>query len=251
MSGILRKTQQIFGANGIASPTGILSQFGSLAAAAPIYSADPAVIQALSAWAAGWASANIITGSPPQPVPPMQDMNAALFVATYQLAYLLERGMAEWDTGTTYANTDFCRIGMVLYVSQADNNTGNNPATDSGANWQPYTSLIRGPAFSRGWVRFDCTGPSPVIIDSFNVASVGYSAFPGNILINWQNPFPNANYGWTASMQQIDTSSYVDSVSQFAGDVQSTTQLQVRVLNGGTSVGTTSPNVMVNAFSTG
>ena len=48
MAKILRKYQKIFGGSSAAAPSGIFAKFGSLAAASPAYSSDPAVIQALA-----------------------------------------------------------------------------------------------------------------------------------------------------------------------------------------------------------
>lgn len=141
MPSLARKTQKLFGGNFAASPSGVLAQFGSLAAAAPIYSADPAVIQALSAFLNGWSAATIPIGSPPQPVPPEQDFNALFYLVTYQLQYILDRGVPEYDSGTTYGQYSFCQVNGHIYRSNVNNNTGNNPPS-SPTQWTDYQALF-------------------------------------------------------------------------------------------------------------
>ena len=131
MSRIARVTQKQYGSNG---PTGNFGQFGSLAANANVTSKDPAVIQALQAWLNGLFSAVVQVGNEPA-VPAIEDINSLFFVAFYQLAYLLQSGIPEWDGGTTYFKNNYCQVSGTLYLSLTDNNVNNNPTTDV-VNWQ-------------------------------------------------------------------------------------------------------------------
>lgn len=118
MTKIVRKNQKIFG-----STAGFqqIAKFGSLAAAAPSFTTDPEVIQSLSNYLQGWFAA-IIGGNSPA----TEDMNAILYLYAYQLAYLMQEGVAEWNTDTTYYIGSVVNDGAgVLYVSLTDNNTGN------------------------------------------------------------------------------------------------------------------------------
>lgn len=118
MSKVLRKTQKIFG-----STAGFqqIAQFGSLAAAAPVYTTDPDVIQALSNYLQGWFAAAIGANSPA-----IEDMNAVLYLYAYQLAYLMQEGIAEYDTATTYYTGSLINDGAGnIYISLIDNNVGN------------------------------------------------------------------------------------------------------------------------------
>lgn len=94
MAKIPRITQQVF-----ASTAGFeqVAEFGSLAAATPVFTLDVATIQSLGAWTAGWFNA-VIGGNSPA----IEDMNGAFLVMTQQLAYGLQQGIPEWDAGTTY-----------------------------------------------------------------------------------------------------------------------------------------------------
>lgn len=124
MAGLARKIAKIFG--GSLSASSNVAEFGSLKGGTPAYSIDPAVIQT-AAWLQGWAGAVVAVGAVPA-VPPLQDDNAINFVLSYQLAYLLTRGLPEYDASTTYNTADFCRIAGIIYQSRVDSNTGNAPA---------------------------------------------------------------------------------------------------------------------------
>lgn len=133
MAKIVRKNQKIFGSTATA---GEIKQFGSLAASAPVSTTDPAVIQALSEWVNGWFSAVLDNNSPA-----MEDVNAAFYVFAYQLAYLFQQGIAEWETGTTYFIGSFVNSSGVIYVSLTDNNQG-NAVTDT-TNWKVLNGGVR------------------------------------------------------------------------------------------------------------
>lgn len=126
MAKIVRKTQKIFG-----SSAGVnqIAQFGSLAAASPTFSTDPAVIQALSQYVSGWFAAIIGNSNPA-----IEDMNALFYLFAYQLAYLMQEGVPEWDSATTYYTGSLASDGSgTLYVSLVDNNT--NHALGDSTKW--------------------------------------------------------------------------------------------------------------------
>ncbi len=132
MSKIVRKTAQLFGTG---AGFDQVAQFGSLAASAPNYSIDPAVIQSLAAWVSGWFDA-VLGGNSPA----IEDMNGFCLVMAYQAAYILQQGIGEWDLGTTYYTNSLCTVGGVIYVSLQDTNLNNSP-TSSSAYWGNYLAL--------------------------------------------------------------------------------------------------------------
>lgn len=129
MAKILRKVAKIFGSSAGANQ---IAEFGSLAASAPAYSTDPAVIQSLSNWLVGWFDAVIGANSPA-----IEDMNAFCYVMAYQIAYLMQAGVAEWDATTTYYIGSMVNSSGSIYTSLIDNNL-NNPVTDT----TKWSSLI-------------------------------------------------------------------------------------------------------------
>lgn len=148
MSKILRKNMKIFGSN---PGFNQMAVFGSLAAGVPSFSTDPEVIQSLSNYLDGWFDAVIGNNSPA-----IEDMNSLCFVYAYQIAYLMQAGIAEWNTDTTYYVGSMVNDGNGrIYTSLTDNNTG-NPITDV-INWQlngtpigsilPYGSSVQPSGF--------------------------------------------------------------------------------------------------------
>lgn len=130
MAKIVRKLMKRFGSTG---GTNSIATFGSLAASAPARTtgalADPDTIQSLSNWLTGWYGAVLGDNSPA-----IEDMNAAMFVFAYQLAYLMQTGTAEWNSATVYYTGSLVNNGSgVLYRSLTDDNTG-NALTDT-VNW--------------------------------------------------------------------------------------------------------------------
>lgn len=129
MAKIARATQKQFGSG---AGTNQMAEFGSLAAGTPSRftgaTITPATIQALSNYLNGWFSA-ILGGNSPT----IEDMNSLCYLFAYQLGYLLQTGVPEWDAGTTYYIGSYVSFGSTLYVSLTDNNL-NNPVTST-ANW--------------------------------------------------------------------------------------------------------------------
>lgn len=129
MSKLTRAVMKVFGGT---ATVGQIKQFGSLAAAAPLSTTDPVVIQALSEFSDGWFAA-VLGGNSPA----IEDMNALCFLFARQLAYLGQTGIAEWDATTTYYIGSLATaVGTgVIYVSLTNTNL-NNAVTDT-AHWKP------------------------------------------------------------------------------------------------------------------
>ena len=135
MAKLTRVTGKLFGET--ATSTGQdpqIGQFGSAKNGTYVGTGDIATIQNLSAWSVGWADAV----TPTQQFPTLPEMTGVHKVLSYQQNYLLQQGVAEWDSATTYYKNNFCAVNGNLYVSNSDNNVGNNPALDS-TNWLSYS----------------------------------------------------------------------------------------------------------------
>lgn len=122
-----RVTQQIF-----ASTPGFqqVTQFGSTFAGSTNFTTNIATIQALSNWLGGFYDAAIAQSNPL-----IEDMNGVFLVLTQQLAYLLQEGIAEWDSGTTYYTGNLIQTGGIVYRSLIDSNLNNDPTTAAGTSW--------------------------------------------------------------------------------------------------------------------
>lgn len=122
MAKITRKAAKIFGASAGANE---IAEFGSLAAGSPVFTTDPDVIQTLSNYLEGWVAAVIGSNSPA-----IEDMNALCYLFAYQIAYTMQAGVPEYNSGTTYYIGSLVNSGGILFVSRTDTNLG-NPVTDS------------------------------------------------------------------------------------------------------------------------
>ena len=129
MSRISRKNLKVFA--GDAVNNGV---FGSFQAGNPTVTNDVEQIQSLPAWDAGWNSATMTS----KKLPPLQEFQAVQYVGSYQTAYLLQEGVAEWDSSTTYYEGSWVKSKATgewkLYQSLENQNAG-NAVTDT-SKWQ-------------------------------------------------------------------------------------------------------------------
>lgn len=86
----------------------------------------------------GWSEA-IITN---KNYPIWQEMDGVQYGFSYQLAYLLQKGMPQWLSTETYYTNDYCRVGSTIYYSLQDNNINHNPAANDGY-WTPLLTNNR------------------------------------------------------------------------------------------------------------
>lgn len=128
---------QLFGStvNG-ASEVGV---FGSGATGSPTYTSSITLMQSLGAWNRGWAAETIANNRPF-----LEDMNAVDCVFGYQLFYIKQMGIVEWNSGNTYYINSITQSSGTVWQSLVDTNIGNNPATSPTA-WKtlfPITGLL-------------------------------------------------------------------------------------------------------------
>lgn len=134
MARIQRTTGKIFGQT--ASPLGDdpeIGQFGSALAGTYVGTNDVNTIQSLPAWSKGFIGAV----TPSNQYPPLPEMTGVCRVLSQQACYLLQQGLAEWDSGTTYYTNNFCSKDGNVYISNTNNNTNNDPETDK-VNWRVF-----------------------------------------------------------------------------------------------------------------
>jgi hypothetical protein len=130
---VTRKFLAQFGSTG---PTSKFGQFGSLVAGSPVNTKDPLTIQSLTAWLNGIQDA--LYGANKAPL--MEDFNGLLYVAFWQIFYLLQEGVPEWDSSTTYFTGSIVRAPGTgnYFVSLVDTNLNQAlpSAGSDNANWQ-------------------------------------------------------------------------------------------------------------------
>jgi len=131
MAKILRKTQRIFSSN---SPMTTVGVFGSKLAGTPTYTADPDLIQN-AAYLQGWDLALRNQNSLVK-----EDLAAIQYLYSYQLAYLMQQGIPEWNGTTTYYIGSVCSSQNQLWQSLTDDNINNLPV--AGTNWVAITQVL-------------------------------------------------------------------------------------------------------------
>ncbi len=226
MAKIARKLQKQFG--GGISPSGNIAKFGSLAAGTPEYSSDPVQIQSYPQFLQAWQAATVGVNSPA-----IQDRNALDYLFSYQLTYILQQGIAEWDIGQEYALNGFCAVAGVIFVSKTNANIGNDPLTDTN-NWKTLASSIA-PNFNsallaRFFVRFN--GHNGEILGGFGVKLVTREAVGVyNLSFADDLDLPNENYAWAGSCSPANGGAPVGGNNNcvVGGGLQ--TDLNLRVVN--------------------
>lgn len=119
--GVPRKTAHIFASDAAATDVTV---FGSTLDNDTQYTTDIADIQN-SAFEEGWRGAVISNKN----YPLLADMNGVMLTFSQQLAYILQHGLAAWDSATTYYTYDIVNVNGILYISTDDDNINNNPST--------------------------------------------------------------------------------------------------------------------------
>lgn len=131
MAKILRKVMKVFGSTAGANQ---IAQFGSLANSTPNFTTDPTVIQALAQYVQGWFAAVVGSNSPA-----IEDMNALFYLYAYQLSYIMQQGVPEWDPDTTYYKGSIVQDGSGdQFLSTLDTNLNNAPGT---IGWFPIGTV--------------------------------------------------------------------------------------------------------------
>jgi hypothetical protein len=134
MSKILRKTAYLFAVN--AGAAGIEEFASKETTGSLVYSVNPAAIQT-AAWMLGWTAAQYQGVFAPY----YQDRNAVDFVASYQIAYLLQQGIPEWDSATTYYTNSIVQSGGNIYFSAIDGNINNMPPLNASNSYWTLSVL--------------------------------------------------------------------------------------------------------------
>ena len=131
MAKLERKNFKVFAEN---APLEEMGQFGSAVATTKKNTKDIEEIQELEAWKQGWGGAVISNKN----YPPMEEMNGALNVMSYQTAYTLQEGIPEWNKDTVYYIGSIVKTlvdnKVVLYQSLKNDNIGN--VLDNSEYWE-------------------------------------------------------------------------------------------------------------------
>lgn len=143
MTRLKRITNKIFG--NTASTTGSsdtgpeIGQFGSAKAGTYNATADVETIQALPAYEQGWIGAVI----PDQQYPTLPEMTGVNKVLSYQTGYLMQEGIPEWDSGTTYYKNSIVKYATVTTTQTTTASIGASTGiTSASVNKNTFVSQI-------------------------------------------------------------------------------------------------------------
>lgn len=171
MAKLTRIPQKVFASQ---AGSNQIARFGSFAAGSPVLMGPSGVgsIQMLSQYESGWF-ASVVNGA----APAIEDMNALQYLYAYQLAYGFQEGIAEYDGSTTYFINSIAKSGSNLYISVADNNTGN--AVSNTSFWKLF---FQGNIFSTGAILAGTYG-GDVFIDGDASLGSGVTV-TGDLIVN-------------------------------------------------------------------
>lgn len=132
MAKIQRKTQKIFAGNANGDQIAV---FGTMKTGTPDWSSDVEELQSV-AYSQGWSDA-ILNDKAPY----LEEMNGVQYGLSYQIAYMLEAGIPEYDSNTEYNQTDIVREPGTykLYGSLQDEQSGH--ALTETSYWLPLLDL--------------------------------------------------------------------------------------------------------------
>lgn len=144
---IERKTQKIFANNTSANQ---ITSFGTAKTTNPEYTTDVSEIQT-DTYLQGWAPS-----LESDLAPFMQDSNGLWYMATKQLAYLFQEGIAEWDSETEYNKGSLVKVTTGIYSNIYKSITDNNIAhlTNDTTYWSLYIADSNMAHYPIGDIRF-------------------------------------------------------------------------------------------------
>ncbi len=188
MAKLQRATQQVFASN---ANENSITQFGTAKNVSPNYTSNVEEIQGIGeglspeTFLNGWAN-SLETDLAPF----MQDSNALWFMITYQIAYLMQQGIPEYDEGTEYSVGSLCKEEkngvVIIYKSLTDNNIGN--ATSDGTYWTMYSA-------DDNLAKYEIGLPQPSLTNNLLANEVWLDGSEGTLDINNYSSIVNiANY---------------------------------------------------------
>lgn len=136
MAKIPRKSSKVFGSN---ANTNRIAVFGSLQNNNKQFSTDPNVIQGQANWLGGWDSA-VMGGNSPA----LEDVNAVNYVNSYQSSYILQSGVPEWDSATTYFIGNIVNLPAVGFTTSPANATQGAVYTNNSQTFTVVTTISGG-----------------------------------------------------------------------------------------------------------
>lgn len=132
----------------------------------PTNSTDPNTINTLGThWEQGWDGA--VVSQAPYTAPYINDMNAVNYVNSYNSAYLLQRGIAEYSSSEEYQQGSVCVYNNEIWMCKLDGTTNVTPT--EGTYWHQQAEL---PVMSDNEVLVGSTGVGATVTDTLNQGDI-------------------------------------------------------------------------------
>ena len=181
----------------------------------PTTSTDPNTINNLGThWEDGWNGA--VVSQAPYTAPYVEDMNAVNYVNSYNSAYLLQRGIAEYSATEEYQKDSLCTYNGEIWMCKLDNTVGQTPA--EGTYWHLQGEV---PIMNDNEILVGAIGGTPTVVDTNAQGDVLASASGLNIK---SNTIINADINASAAIDEsklnlaYGTSSLNSTISGHIGD---------------------------------
>lgn len=141
----------------------------------PTTSTDPNTINTLGThWEDGWNGA--VVSQAPYTAPYVEDMNAVNYVNSYNSAYLLQRGIAEYSATEEYQKDSLCTYNSEIWMCKLDNTVGQTPA--EGTYWHLQGEV---PIMNDKEILVGAVGGTPTVVDTNGQGDIVASATGLNI----------------------------------------------------------------------
>lgn len=182
----------------------------------PTTSTDPNAINTLGThWEDGWNGA--VVSQAPYTAPYVEDMNAVNYVNSYNSAYLLQRGIAEYSATEEYQKDSLCTYNGEIWMCKLDNTVGQTPA--EGTYWHLQGEV---PIMNDNEILVGAVGGTPTVVDTNGQGDVKASATGLNIK---SGSIVNADVNASAAIDEsklnlaYSTSSLNSAISGHIGDM--------------------------------
>lgn len=144
----------------------------------PTTSTDPNTINTLGThWEEGWDGA--VVSQAPYTAPYVEDMNAVNYVNSYNSAYLLQRGIAEYSATEEYQKDSLCTYNGEIWMCKLDNTVGQTPA--EGTYWHLQGEV---PIMNDKEILVGAVGGTPSVVATDNQGDIEASSSGLNIKAN-------------------------------------------------------------------
>lgn len=201
---------------------------------------DPNTANSLGThWEDGWNGA--VVSQAPYTAPFIEDMNAVNYVNSYNSAYLLQRGIPEYDANEEYQADSVCTYNGEIWICLQDATTGITPT--EGANWHAQTEV---PVMVDNEILVGQTGVGATKTDTLNqgdiVASTSGLDIKTGVIVN-----ADINGSANISESKLNLAYTTSTLNTNIGNVSS--DLNIHTTNSNNPHSTTLANLVGNNIS--